>query len=113
MLNLSGHGPSAARVLYRQFLFRIVELESLSTKADVAKLLGQFASVLVMFSLIQMSAGFSFADATMTAAARLAANWSQEYQLLSLTLLVVGLFSTLSWEALLPDQKDVFVLGVL
>lgn len=107
------HEPSAARVLYQQFLFRIVELESLSSKADVAKLLGQFASVLVMFSLIQMFAGFLFTDVTTSVAVRRAAAWSMEYQSLSLTLLVVGLFSILSWEALLPDQQDVFVLGPL
>ena len=102
-----------ARVLYRQFLFRIVELESLSSKADVTKLLGQFASILVMFSLIEALLGFSFTDVGMTPVTRRAATWSIEHQLLSLTLLIVGLFSILSWEALLPDQRDVFVLGPL
>ena len=113
MLSRWRHEFNTARVLYRQFLFRIVELESLSSKADVAKLLGQFASVLVLFSLIQMFAGLLFTDAKMTAAVRSAATWSTEYQLLSLTLLVAGLFSVLSWEALLPDQRDAFVLGPL
>ena len=52
-------------------------------------------------------------DVKMTPAVRQVADWSIEYQLLSLTLLVVGLFTTLSWEALLPDQRDVLVLGPL
>lgn len=113
MPSRSGHELNTAGILYRQFLFRIVELESLSSKADVAKLLGQFASVLVMFSLIQMLAGLLFTDVEMTAAVRRAATWTVEYQLLSFTLLVAGLFSVLSWEALLPDQRDAFVLGPL
>ena len=42
------------RVLYRQFLFRIVDLELLSATAqgDADTLLGQFASLLVFISLI-------------------------------------------------------------
>lgn len=113
MRSPSKQEQSAIRVLYREFLFRIVELESLSSKADIAKLLGQFASILVMFSLIQMLAGLLFMDVKMEPAARQAAVWTMEYQVLSLTLLVAGLFCALSWEALLPDQRDAFVLGSL
>ncbi len=41
------------RVLYRQFLFRMVDLELLSAQArgDMSKLLGQFASLLIWFSI--------------------------------------------------------------
>lgn len=113
MLSASRHEPSSARILYRQFLFRIVELESLSSKADVVKLLGQFASVLVMVSLVQMLGALTFMNVKMAPAVRQVADWSIEYLLLSLTFLVVGLFTILSWEALLPDQRDVLVLGPL
>ena len=34
------------RVLYREFLFRMVDLELLSAQGDMVKLLGQFAGVL-------------------------------------------------------------------
>ena len=42
------------RVLYREFLFRMVDLEVLSSHAqgDMNKLFGQFASLLVMVSLL-------------------------------------------------------------
>ena len=113
MFSSARHEFAAARILYRQFLFRIVELESLSSKADVTKLLGQFASVLLMVSVIQMFGGFSFMDLKMTSAARQGAGWGMEHLLLSLTFLVVGCFTILSWDALLPDQRDVFVLGPL
>ena len=39
------------RVLYRQFLLPIVDLELLAPKGDVTKLLGQFAALLVIVCL--------------------------------------------------------------
>ncbi len=41
------------RVLYREFLFRMVDLELLSAEArgDMSKLFGQFASLLIFVSL--------------------------------------------------------------
>ena len=46
------------RVLYRQFLFRIVDLDILSEQADVVKLLGQFAAMLAALSLMVASGAF-------------------------------------------------------
>ena len=47
------------RVLYREFLFRIVDLELLSTHAegDSRTLLGQFASLLIFFSVALAAGG--------------------------------------------------------
>ncbi|MGC1291114.1 MAG: hypothetical protein WA855_07525, partial [Candidatus Acidiferrales bacterium] len=44
---------SQFRVLYRQFLFRMVDLEVLSASAlgDANKLLGQFAALLIVISM--------------------------------------------------------------
>jgi hypothetical protein len=53
--------PLQFRVLYRQFLLRVVDLESLSMQADIPRLLGQFAGVLLMFSLVW---GIGFMAAT-------------------------------------------------
>jgi hypothetical protein len=44
--------PLQFRVLCHQFLLRVVDLEALSIKADVTAFLGQFAGILIMFSLI-------------------------------------------------------------
>jgi hypothetical protein len=101
------------RVLYRQFAFRIVELDSLSSKADVVKLLGQLISVLLMFSLIVMFGGIILGNTKMAPQLQQVFCWTMEYHLLSGTLLVSGLFTLLGWDALLPDRKDVFVLGPL
>ena len=47
------------RVLYREFLFRMVDLELLSAHAlgDSNRLLGQFASLLIFFSMHSFGAG--------------------------------------------------------
>ena len=40
------------RVLYREFLFRMVDLELLSSQGDMSKLLGQFAALLLFLSML-------------------------------------------------------------
>jgi hypothetical protein len=101
------------RVLYRQFLFRIVDLELLSAQADTSKLLGQFASILVFFSLILSLIALFSDNRGLPAAARLASSWYMEHFLIATTMLVVGLFAVLSWDSLFPNQQDVMVLAPL
>jgi len=103
------------RVLYKQFLFRAVDLELLSTSAqgDVNKLLGQFASLLVFASLLIALGGMAFGGSDMPAAQRLAASWAMEHLLIATTMLVVGLFAILSWDSMFPDRRDVLVLAPL
>lgn len=100
-------------VLYRQFLLRVVDLEALSTQADVIKLLGQFAAILVALSLIYAIEAFVFEGSRMTAAAHLAFCWRMEHFLIATTMLVVGLFALLSWDSTFPDRRDVMVLAPL
>ena len=102
------------RVLYRQFLFRMVDLELLSAHAlgDVNKLLGQFAALLILFSLL-VSLGAFFGDSSMPPERLLIASWSMEYFLISTTMLVIGLFAVLSWDSTFPDRRDVLVLAPL
>jgi len=103
------------RVLYRQFLFRVIDLELLSTsaKGDVSKLLGQFGALLVYVSLLIALAGMVFGGGKMTPPQRLAANWGIENFLISTTMLVVGLFAVLSWDSTFPDRRDVLVFAPL
>lgn len=97
------------RVLYREFLFRMVDLEVLSAHAqgDMNTLFGQFASLLVMVSIMlcvlalvsgQMGANFAY---------------PMEFLLITTTMLVVGLFAVLSWDSTFPNRRDVLVLGPL
>src|SRR5580658_1517786 len=107
------------RVLYREFLFRIVDLELLSAHAegDSRTLLGQFASLLIFFSLIlALGAGIWAANmhsGRLPPLVRVMGAWTVEHFLIATTMLVVGLFAVLSWESTFPDRRDVLVLGPL
>ena len=50
---LGARVPLEFRVLYRQFLLRVVDLDALSIEADVPRFLGQFAGVLIMISCMR------------------------------------------------------------
>jgi hypothetical protein len=99
------------RVLYRQFLFRMVDLEVLSASAlgDTNRLLGQFAALLVLFSLVT-GLGPLFMDKNITPHALSELTPQTEHILITMTMLVVGLFAVLSWDSTFPDRRDVFVL---
>ena len=96
------------RVLYRQFLFRMVDIELLSAdaKGDMGKLFGQFAALLIFVSIsLCIGAG--------VAGAGLVAEWSGVHFMIATTMLVVGLFAILSWDSTFPDRRDVMVLATL
>ncbi len=105
------------RVLYREFLFRIVDLELLSAHAegDSRTLLGQFAALLIFCSVVlAIGAGLWAAGAKGSPPlAHVISAWNMEHFLIATTMLVVGLFAVLSWESTFPDRRDVLVLGPL
>jgi CubicO group peptidase (beta-lactamase class C family) len=107
------------RVLYREFLFRIVDLELLSAHAegDSRTLLGQFASLLIFFGLVVAAGAGVWAatvkDNRLPPLMQMIGAWTAEHFLIATTMLVVGLFAVLSWESTFPDKRDVLVLGPL
>ncbi|SPE34711.1 membrane hypothetical protein [Candidatus Sulfopaludibacter sp. SbA3] len=102
------------RVLYRQFLFRLMDVEMLSASArgDASGLFGQFGALLIFGSVV-----LSFGAITVGQAIRRGGTapgvWSAERFLVSLTMLVVGLFVVLSWDSTFLDRRDVLVLAPL
>jgi CubicO group peptidase (beta-lactamase class C family) len=105
--------------LYRQFLFRVFDLEVLSAHAqgDANKLLGQFAALLVFISvnvslgavvLADPNAPGRDPDAIVTVFTMIA-----QHFVIATSMLVVGLFAVLSWDATFPDRRDVLVLSPL
>lgn len=106
---------SQFRILYWQSLFRVVDLDLLSPSAqgDASKLLGQLAGILIYISLLIAFGGLISDIGHMPAPQKLAASWAVEQFLISTTMLVVGLFGVLSWEAMFPDRRDAFVLAPL
>jgi hypothetical protein len=104
------------RVLYREFLFRMVDIEVLSPQAegDMNKLFGQLASLLIWMSIPLAMAGMSAGgNRHMTPEQRLLYSWSSEHFLIAFTMLIVGLFAVLSWESTFPNKRDVMALAPL
>ncbi|MBS1855019.1 MAG: hypothetical protein JST11_06625 [Acidobacteria bacterium] len=103
------------RVLYREFLLRLVDLELLSPDAmgDADKLRGRIAGFLGFFSLYLGLAGLLFDGRNMSPAAFRIAGWGVEHFLISTTMLIVGLFAVFSWDSTFPDLRDVLVLAPL
>ncbi len=103
------------KALYRQFLFRMVDLELLSSSAqgDISKLLGQIAGMLIFFSTMLSLGGMLFDGRGMTRLEFLTTLWSIQHFLISTTMLVVGMFAILSWDTTFPDRRDVLILAPL
>ena len=102
--------PLQFRVLYRQFLLRVIDLEALSIQADVVGYLGQFAGILIFYSLIQAIGALFFAPTPQTLHIMA---WHTEHSSIEIMMLVVGLISVITWDATFPDRRDVMVLSPL
>jgi len=101
------------RVLYREFLFRMVDLELLSAQGDTTKLLGQFAGLLLFISAVLTLGALMFGNDPRMPSQSPAGIWQAEHMLIALTMLTVGVFAVLSWDSTFPDRRDVMVLGPL
>src|ERR1035438_1718438 len=100
------------RVLYRQFLFRLMDVELLSASArgDSSGLLGQFGALLIFGSVLLSWGAVSVGQAIRDKGSA-APVWSVERFMVSLTMLVVGIFALLNWDSTFPDRRDVLVLA--
>ncbi|HEY2859661.1 MAG TPA: hypothetical protein VGJ21_14675 [Terracidiphilus sp.] len=96
--------PQRFRVLHRQFLLRVIDLEALSIEADIPRFLGQFCGVLIMLSFLH-----SFAVYVQIAVYP----WRLEHYLISTMMLVAGLITVVSWDSIFPDRRDIMVLAPL
>src|SRR5579863_571038 len=103
------------RVLYRMFLFRVVDPELLSGSAqgDMNTLLGQFAALLVVVSLLFAGLALPFIDSRMPPAIRLITMLTIEHFLIATTMLAVGLFAVLNWDSTFLERRDLLVLAPL
>jgi hypothetical protein len=99
---------SQFKVLCRVFLLRVIDLEALSADGSAAKLLGQFGAVfaglslLFVLPLILTSGALAETDV-----------WTMAHLLISTTFTAVGLVTILAWDSLLPERRDVLILGPL
>jgi hypothetical protein len=103
------------RVLYREFLFRVVDREVLSVTAqgDASKLLGRLAAILILISIPFSFAIVGVGDRRLSEESKFVSAWGIEHALIATTMLIVGLFAVLSWDSAYPDRRDALVLGPL
>ena len=102
------------RMLYRKFATGIVDLELLSSRGDIGKLLGQLTAILAAFSLtVAMFFAPRFATSQIVREKLKVHAWNDVEFLISSTIVIAGLFSVLAWNAVLPDRRDCLVLGLL
>lgn len=102
------------RILYRSFLFRVIDLELISASGELSNLLAQFASLLAAFNFVLALVTVPhFALSTASRPNLLIGAWGVEEFLISTTITVAGLFAVLAWNATLPDRRDSFVLSPL
>lgn len=106
--------PLEFRVLYRQFLLRVVDLEALSIEADIPQFLGQFAGVLILISVTQTMGFLWMVGRPGVSSAALAIfAIDKVLSFVAGTMLIVGLVTVVSWDAVFPDRGDALVLGPL
>ena len=101
-------------LLYRDYLFRVVDPELLSSQGtgDASQLLLQIFSLLLILSIAFCVPASSFSgDAPGLAILR--SSWTFEHFLIATTMLTVGVFATLVWGSMFPDRRDVLVLAPL
>jgi hypothetical protein len=99
------------KILYRQFLFRLMDVEFLaaSARGDASQLFGQFASMLIFVSVVSCYAALIFGGQHRSSLEIHVA----ELLLVEVTMLVVGIFAILSWDSTFPDRRDIQILAPL
>ena len=101
------------RVLYRQFLLRVIDLESLSIEADIPRFLGQFAGVLITISTFQTFVFLVVSGGGSDLRNLLSMGLHMVQSLLAGTMLIAGLTAVATWDNIFPDLRDAMVLGPL
>ena len=100
------------RVLYRNFLLQIVDLELVAAHGDPSRLLMQIGALLVSLSfIIAISIIPQYQRATASEIAL--GSWGDQEFLISTTMAVAGMFTVFAWDSIFPSRRDSLVLGSL
>ena len=102
------------RILFRDFLVRILDLELLSSRGEIQRLLGQFAAMLSALSLtVAIYIVPRYGLSTLPWPKLIALARLDEEFLIGTTMAIAGLFTVLAWNTVLPDRRDCLILGLL
>ena len=105
---------SQFRFLYRDFLFRIVDLELLASRGDAQRLLSQFGALLAAFSFtfaIYFVPRYGLSTLPWEKLSKL--GWVDQDLLIATTMAIAGMFTILAWNNVLPDRRDCLIFGLL
>ncbi len=102
------------RILHREFLFRVIDRELLSTHGagDASRLLIQIAAFIIVLGIVFALFARIF-SLDLGSGLRLTYTWSAQHLLIATTMLIVGLLAVLGWDNMFPDRRDVLTLGPL
>ncbi|MFN7925309.1 MAG: hypothetical protein U0Q16_34745, partial [Bryobacteraceae bacterium] len=102
------------RILYRDFLARLIDLDVLSAGGDPQRLFVHFAAVLTALGFVLTIYLIPGYTSTPLPHERLllAATGDQQF-LASFTMAITGIFGVLAWGAIFPDRRDSLILGTL
>ncbi len=104
------------RLLLRTFTRRFLEHELLAPGGDITEGITNVVAILSFIGLFlsyMLIQKHSLALGTIPLAERAAAAWSDQQLLVSLTILIAGVFVVLCWDTLFPDATDCLVLASL
>jgi predicted permease len=102
------------RILYRDFLFRILDLELLASRGEAQRLLTQFAALLAAFSFtfsIYFVPRYGLSNLPWEKLSQL--GWVDQDLLIATTMAIAGMFTVLAWNNVLPDRRDCLIFGLL
>lgn len=106
--------PLQFRVLYRQFLLQVIDLEALSIEADIPRFFGQFAGVLILITVFQaIECLFAAGNPDESRSAFISFVLQKELSFIAGTMLIAGLITVVSWDSIFPDRRDSLVLEPL
>jgi pimeloyl-ACP methyl ester carboxylesterase len=102
------------RILYRDFLSRMVDLELIAAGGDAKGLIVRFGSLLAALSFViayLMVPRYLTTTHSHKQLARFA--WNDEDFLISATITVAGLCAVMAWNTVFPDRRDSLILGLI
>ncbi len=102
------------RILYRDFLSRIVDLELIAAGGDAQGLIVRVGSLLAALSFVfayLIVPRYATTAHSHKQLARFA--WNDEDFLISATITVAGLCAVMAWNTIFPDRRDSLVLGLI
>jgi len=102
------------RILYRDFLARLIDVEILATAGDPQTLYVYIVSLLAGFNaVVTFVMVMGHAGTNLNGRALLLASTGDQQFLAATTIVIVGLFAVMTWNGIFPDKRDCLVLGAL